>query len=460
VWGTLLGTSMLLLGGNVTIASAAAVRPAARAAEAHASRWSVGTNAAAATPVKTAAASPATTATNTLFVSGKGSDLNAGTSSSVSLRTVTKALSLAKSGETISILAGTYSPFVVSTAGVKITAANDAFVVGQKGVRDVVLVAASNVSISGLNVSGCVPNSDPVGGFEEGGSTTVRIGPHTTGDVLTALTVHDSESKNTQGLPFGCYGIFLQDTTDATVSGSNVYHNGYGITVEGGGTGNVIKSNTVHDNNVMIRNTSSPSNDDFGGIGIGFDDTAGVTATANTVYDNAGPSHDFVTDGGGFEIYGSSNISMTKNTIYNNLDVLETGAGGTGNCVNNVFTGNTASGRGASKLLGRSIGLILRCATNMNVSGNTISNVDWWTFWVYQRQSDGFNGGSIAGLSIQNNTITQGLDKVYDLGAMPTPVSINSNKYSFKGIFASDAAGANLNINTWRSVTGFDATDQ
>ena len=403
-----------------------------------------------------AAAAAASAIPGDYYVSGTGNDANAGTTAGSPFKTMAKALSVVKTGQTISMLAGTYAPFVVSTPGVTVTAATSAHVKGVAHVRDVVLVAASNVTIKGLDVTGCIPDPNPYGGLDNGASTGVRIGPNTTGVTLTGLTVHDSHGTNSDGLPFGCYGIYLQNTTKDLVTGNNVYHNGYGISVSAGGQGIVISNNDVHDNDVIIKNTKANSVDDFGGVGIGFGSSNGVTASGNSVYNNDGPSHDWGTDGGGFEIYQSSNIAMTGNSIHDNVDILETGAGATGACNNNSFTGNTAYGRSYTKLA-LATGLILRCAANMNVSNNTIYATDWWTFWVYQRQSNGMNGGSIAGLSIQKNKIIQGYDQIYAIGLLPSAgVTINNNTYTYKGMFGS-YNGTKLNIATWRKDTGFEA---
>jgi parallel beta-helix repeat protein len=355
---------------------------------------------------------------------------------------------------------GSYPPFTVNRAGLTITAEPGATATGTPTARDIVLINASNVTLTGLTVQGCIPNPAPVGGIDTAGSAGVRVGPGTSGVTLDHLTVANSHGTNTDGLPFGCFGIELQNSTHDTISNSDIHHNGEGIAIIGAGTGTLLKNNTIHDNDVIMKNTVASTSDDWGGVGISFSSADGVTATGNSIYNNAGPSHDYTTDGGAFEIWQSNNITMTANTIANNVDILETGAGGTSDCTGNSFTNNTATGRTPGSTLTIATGLILRCAKNMTVSDNTFTNLDWWTMWIYQRQADGYNGGSVAGLTVTRNIITQSADQVYDLGAIPatSTLGIDNNYYLYQGAFGTLTSGLQVRtLAAWQSATGYDS---
>ena len=149
--------------------------------------------------------------------------------------------------------------------------------------------------------------------------------------------------KNSDGLPFGCFGVAIRGADDVTVEDSQIYHNGYGV-FDIGGSGILVHNNNIHDNNVLIRNTVTPNNDDFGAIGIGFTNvqSGGASATDNTITNNHGPSHDYGHDGGALEIYNASQITMSSNVMSGNDDVLETGSGPGGKCDHNVLSNNTA----------------------------------------------------------------------------------------------------------------------
>jgi parallel beta-helix repeat protein len=405
-----------------------------------------------------AAVTTTTSTTTTDYVSGSGSDSNPGTSAAP-WRTIQHAVNSTPANGVVVVASGSYQPFTVSTPNVSVTAAPSATatVVGQAGVRDVILVSANGVTIRGLTVAGCVPNSSPMGRFEDNGSSGVRINDNTTGVVLDGLTIRDSHGINSDGLAFGCYGVFIHNAKNATVENSNIYHNGYGVYLYGQGAGTLITNNTIHDNDVLIRNTRLPRDDDYGAVGIGFEDSSGSSATFNRLYNNEGSSSDWGTDGGAFEIYDASHTAMNNNTIYNNENIMETGAASGGTCVDNTFSKNVATGLSAGSTLPHSLGLILRCANGMTIQGNTLSSLNWWTFWIYN--TGGIKGG-VTGLRITGNTITQKFDQVYDVTTpMPlTSMGISSNTYSFKGPFATDWTQKKVTESTLSADTGTPST--
>ena len=413
------------------------------------------------------AAAPARAAVpglTTFYVSGQGDDAAAG-SQQAPWRTIQKATSTAPVGATILVGSGSYQPFAVTKPGqnVQAQAGADAQVVGAAGVRDVVLVDAPGTIIQGLTVSGCVPESEPSGGLGDNGSSAVRIDDGATGVRVQGVTIRDSRGTNSNGLPFGCYGVFVHNADASQIVGNDISGTGTGVYLNGGGRLAVIADNRIHDNDVLIRNTPG-GDDDYGANGITFanvDALPGAVATGNTITGNSGPSSDYEYDGGAFEIYNSSHVQILANTISDNENVLETGTSPDGNnplgdCVGNTFAGNVASGRAGGSGLQRSIGMILRCATAMVVHGNTFTDIDWWVYDIF---TDDKFSSDVNGLAITGNTVSQD-QKVYHLAVDPLAalLVVDANRVHFTGeIFASYEDGTTSpDLADWRARTGQD----
>jgi nitrous oxidase accessory protein NosD len=416
----------------------------------------------AATLTVTVAAQPAQAAV-VYRVSPDGSDSADGVLTA--WRTIQKATATAPPGATILVEAGTYEPFTVTKPGQTVTAVpgHQVQVRGRAGVQDVVRLAAPGVTLSGVTVSGCVPNPSPPGGVGDNGSSAVRIHDGATAVTVRDVTIRDSRGINQHGLPFGCYGVFAHGADASVIVGNDIAGTGTGVYLNGGGKGALVADNRIHDNDVLIRNTPG-GNDDYGANGITFanvDALPGALATRNTITGNSGPSSDYGYDGGAFEIFNSSHVRMVGNTIADNENVLETGTSPDGrnpfgDCVDNVFAGNDARGRTAGSRLERSIGLILRCATAMMVTGNTFSDVDWF---VYAISTDDVFSSDVNGLAITGNTVSQ-WQKVYHLGVDPlvSRLVVDANRVHFTGpVFASYGDGSTSpTLADWRARSGQD----
>ncbi len=394
------------------------------------------------------------------FVSTSGSDAGDGSALSP-WRSIAKATRSAPAGSTILVSAGSYGPFEIWEPGQTVTALPGEQVVvrGRAGVRDVVLVGAPGATVSGLTVTGCVPNPEPGGDFNDEGSSNVRVDDGATGVVLRNLTVRGSRHRNQYGLPFGCYGIFTHNADATRIVGNDVAGTGAGVYVNGGGLDTVVVDNRIHDNNVIIRNTPG-GDDDYGATGITFsnlDAAPGPLATRNELYRNAGPSSDYDFDGGAFEIYNASNTQILGNTIRNNENVLETGASPSGGaCVGNVFAGNEAVGRTAGSTLDRSVGMILRCATLMAIDHNTFTGLDWWVYEI--STADRFST-DVNGLALTGNTHRQSA-RVYRLAVDPVDATlvVDANRFPETGeYFASYGDGtSSRTLADWQQRTGLD----
>lgn len=388
------------------------------------------------------------------YVSPSGNDAAAG-SSAAPWKTIQKAVATAPGGAIIRVKAGTYTPFTVTRSGLSILSAPNEKVVikGTAGTKHVIAINASNTTVSGMSVIGCVPDSSLA-------NSGVYIGS-TTGVKVTDMVIADSHGKNTAGVTVGCYGVSTVGASNFTLSGNDIYHNGSGINVSGGGQNAQLLNNKIHDNDVLILNGGG-DNDDYGAVGITFDSitaSPGPLAQGNILYNNIGPSQDYGTDGGGFEIFKASNVRMASNTIYNNDNIIETGTDGSAECTNNSFTNNTASGRNSGSAVKLSVGMILRCNKNMSIANNTLGPVDSWMFDI---ETGGTYGSSVDGLSITNNKITQSNGaSIYAISVNPSGrgFKFSGNKFHYDGAFA--YGWSNNTIKTladWQKLSGLDAS--
>jgi hypothetical protein len=214
----------------------------------------------------------------------------------------------------------------------------------------------------------------------------------------------------------------------------------------------VIDSNSIHDNNRMVVNDTSPNNDRGANGVVAYHVLGPMLVTNNQIWGNRATSIDYGYDGGAFEIYGSSNITYSGNTTWDNENVLETGTDGPA-CDGIRFTRNVAYG--SSSVPGHALGLILRCASNSLFAHNTLDGLDQFA-WDITAQASSF-GGSIAGCRIVNNVATG--SRAYSIdSALPSTVQIDYNTaYNPGGNIASvNGFGSTSSIATFQSWTGYD----
>lgn len=354
-------------------------------------------------------------------------------------RTIRQATSVAPDGATILVDSGTYQPFVVNRPGQTVAAApgQEVVVRGRTGVPNVVLIAARDVTLSGMTVTGCVPDPVPVDGLGDGGSSAIRVDDGAFGATVSSMTIRDSRGTNNYGLPFGCYGVFVHGADEPVIVDNDISGTGAGIYLNGGSQGGLIAENRIYGNDVLIRNTPG-GDDDYGGNAIVFANVngpRGVLATRNTISGSSGPSQDYDYDGGAFEIFDSSQVKIVGNTLVGNENVLETGSSpdsvADGDCVGNVFTDNRARGRVPGSKLARSIGLILRCASGMVISRNTFTDLDYFVYYI--SDSDAF-ASSVDGLMIKGNLISQFEDSYHlDVDMNATTTKLETNTIHFPG---------------------------
>jgi hypothetical protein len=251
------------------------------------------------------------------------------------------------------------------------------------------------------------------------------------------------------------FGIEVRFSSNVTIRATDIRHNAVGIRLFGeGDPGSVhdilIDGNWIHDSDSMVVSDPAPDND-FGGNAIIWHKVTGATiARDNQIWSNGAPSHDYGVDGGAFEIWGSSNMTITGNTAWDNVNVMETGTDGPA-CENLDFSRNVAYGRGDT------VGLILRCASNGLVAHNVIDTIGSYAFELSDSGLGEKFVGSIAGLRIVDNVVVGSV--VYVLRDPVQGVTADDNLvWQPRGPIAT-APGATRydSLAALTQATGFDA---
>lgn len=335
----------------------------------------------------------------------------AGGSAAAPLRSLQRAVNVAGPGDRVLVAPGTYSGFRMTRSGtpdapITITAADGGRPrIGTSGTSDsvVLLDSVHDVAISGLEVAG-----NPTGW-----GAGIRVRGASTRITLTDLDIHDNRS----------FGVLLEDVSDVALTASRLSRNETGLQVSRAGAGVRIAGNDVYDNDRMIVDDAQADND-RGANGMAFYKTAGPTIVeGNRIWGNRATSRDYGFDGGAFEVYAASGLTIRDNVAWNNENVLETGTDGSLPCARNAFTGNVAYG-GARN--GPAMGMILRCASDMLVANNTFDDLDRFAFDVTADASS--FGGSVEGLRIARNVSVSGADKLLSVDSLlPSSVAIDEN---------------------------------
>ena len=180
-----------------------------------------------------------------------------------------------------------------------------------------------------------------------------------------------------------------------------------------------IEDNRIHDNDSMIVDDPAPDND-YGANGIVWHKVTGATvAVGNQLWGNRASSHDYGTDGGAFEIWGSSNVEIEGNVAWDNDNVVETGSDGP-ECRNISFRRNVAYA------VNFGVGLILRCASDSLIANNVFDGLRNYAFELSDRSSGTSFARSIDGLRIVDNIVVGSL--VYAIrNDLPASVVLDYN---------------------------------
>jgi acid phosphatase type 7 len=371
-------------------------------------------------------------APTTYYVAMTGSDAATGSLDSP-FRTIQHAVDVAPAGSEIQVRGGTYAGFSVTRGDLTVkNYPHEIALVSDSGRVNVISVSGvKNVTLQTLAV--------------EGGATQWGAGIRV--ENSSGVTIDSATLRNNRS-----FGIKLKSSSQVTIRNSDISGNETGIEVDGGGANVTISSNAIHDNNRMVVNDSSPNNDRGANGVVAYHVTGPMLVTGNRIWGNRATSMDYGYDGGAFEVYGSSNITYSGNTMWDNENVLETGTDGAA-CDGIRFTRNTAYG--AASVPGHALGLILRCASNSLFAHNTLDGLDVFA-WDVTAQASSF-GGSIDGLRIVNNVVTA--CRVYSIdSALPASVQIDYNLgWNPGGTVAYVAGrGSTASLATFQSWTGYE----
>jgi len=235
-------------------------------------------------------------------------------------------------------------------------------------------------------------------------------------DTSSNVTVANSVIHNNKN-----YGVRIQYSTNSIVRDSHIYKNQEGIRVAYTAGGTQILNNLIYSQDTMINDAVKDSG---GGVGITFLKTTGkVLASGNQLWLNRAPSRWYGYDGGAFEIYGASDVTITGNIAWNNKDLMETGTNGLP-CNNITFTRNI--GFAASTVKGYARGLIIACASNSLFANNTLDGFDISDVSVVDKPGYKFQGSEV-GLKIENNILRTNGQGVFYFDHLPSGVVIDYN---------------------------------
>ncbi len=124
-------------------------------------------------------------------------------------------------------------------------------------------------------------------------------------------------------------------------------------------------------------------------------------------------------------------------------------------CANNVFTRNLNYGATTAD---RTVGMVLRCASNMLVANNTFHGLQYFVFAISHNRPGW--GGPVDGLRILNNVISISTGKIYGLEtALPASVVIDNNVVQASGtatLASVPGKGSTTSLATLRNWTGYE----
>lgn len=338
--------------------------------------------------VSPAASSSAPAGLDGSFVAPDGDDEGPGTEEKP-WRTVARALQ--SESRHIWLRGGQHGGFEIQRGG---EAASPLVIEAYPGEEPVVSAAQPAYAISIAGATHVTLRGLTVTGASEAFGAGVAVG-----EGAQAITIEGNRIVGNRS-----FGIEVSGATDVTIHGNAIEENDTGIRLiaesDGSEVGEVlIEDNDIHGNAGMVVNDSAPNND-FGANAIIFHETTGsIVVHRNRISGHRAESIDYGTDGGAFEIWGASNLEISENLVWDNENVLETGSGGEP-CENISFVRNVAYNAAS---WGRSIGMILRCASDSIVAHNTFDGLDWFTWELSHEEPGSTFGHSIDGLRILNN---------------------------------------------------------
>ena len=341
---------------------------------------------------------PATTPPSGSFIATSGNDANPGTFAKP-WRSLQHAANVAKG--TVWLRAGTYSGGVtVTRSGITFEAYPGELAIVNGGADGFHFYKVTSGAVRYLTIQ----------------NANSSMGAGVLIDASSNVTVANSVLHNNKN-----YGVRTWNSTNSIIRDSKIYKNQEGIRVSYAAGGTQILNNLIYSQDTMINDAVKDSG---GGVGVTFLKTTGkVLASGNQLWLNRAKSRWYGYDGGAFEIYGASDVTMTDNIAWNNKDVLETGTNGLP-CNNITFTRNI--GYAASTVKGYARGLILACASNSLFANNTLDGFDISDVSVVDKPGYKFEG-PLAGLKVEDNVLRTSGNGVFYFDHLPSSVVIDYN---------------------------------
>ena len=352
------------------------------------------------------------------YVSATGDFANAGTIDAP--WSIGRAADSAPPGSTIYLRGGTYPAFVIRASGTVTAPIRFTAYPGEQPIVDGVGTAqytvwfdrVAYVELDGLTIQG------GYGPAQSGGGVLVQSANHV---VLRGNSVRDNRA----------FGVRVLNSTDVLVDDNDIYGNAIGIQVNLLGEGVTVRGNRIHDNNLMAVNTADKPGDDAGGEAMAIVRTTGrVLVERNQLWGNRAVSYDYGYDGGAFSVYAASNWTIRDNVTWDNRNIFESGTDAARTpCDGGLFVRNVNY---AATTVDRTVGMVLRCASNTLVANNTFVGMQYFVFDI--SHMTGTFGGSIEGLRVLNNVTAITTGKIYGLeSALPPSVVIDYNVVSKTG---------------------------
>ena len=329
------------------------------------------------------------------FVATNGSDSNPGTLASP-WRSVQHAANVAHGA--VWLRAGTYSGGVtVTRSGITFAGYPGEHAIINGGPFGLSFFKVSSGAVSGLTIQ----NANSSGGA----GVLISSSSHVT---VANSVIHNNKN----------FGVRTWNSTNSTIRNNQIYKNQEGVRISYASGGIQVLNNRIYSQDSMFDNETG------GGVGITFLKSTGkVLASGNQLWLNRAFSHRYGYDGGAFEIYGASDVTITGNIAWNNKDVMETGTSGPA-CNNITFTRNI--GYAASTVSGWSRGLIIACASNSLFANNTLDGFDISDISVVDKPGYTYQG-SLSGLRIENNILRSKGSGVFYFDHLPSSVVIDYN---------------------------------
>jgi parallel beta helix pectate lyase-like protein len=355
---------------------------------------------------------PAQAAPATYYVATTGSDSNPGTLKRP-WRTLQRSAGAIGAGTTVLVRRGTYAGFTVTRSG-----ATGAFASFRPYGDGPVVVDGTSRRSSTIEVRGA-RFVELRGLVVQGARGQYNAGVLITGGAADIRVIDSTLRANRS------FGVKIDGGDRVEVTGNEITANDSGVRLDRVAGQVSISTNTIHDNDGMVVSTPCSVNchDDTGAAGIVFYRTTGpIRVAGNSIHGNAARSPDYGWDGTALEVFGASNLQITGNRIWNNVNALETGTNGGMPCADNRFTGNQVRGGGTGAYPVN--GMILRCAQNMLVEANVFNDIDLWVYDV--NTSSSFSGG-VNGLRIVGNSTEQFGAKVYNIAVPGVTVDRNDD---------------------------------